>query len=198
MNVRCDRAPPTSGAFGRLRCGGMQLQSALNLEIVCRRFALVRDLVVFDNLPLIQTAETSLLDRRNVDENVFSAATLRLNKSIPFLRIKPLHSPACHCRSSKDDHQEYRRKNQMPIVARRVVGTPQQLPYLSSLHLSLHQAPPLHCVRGNSCFYVERKGRPRKRPQHFCAITQIGRYQPVWATRFCASASAGVLGCAGS
>jgi hypothetical protein len=56
-------------------CCRQQPQSALNFKILCRRFALVRDLFVFDNLPLIQAAEASFLDRRNVDENIFSATT---------------------------------------------------------------------------------------------------------------------------
>jgi len=56
-------------------CCRQQPQSALNSKILCRRFALVRDLFVFDNLPLIQAAEAGFLDRRNVDENIFSATT---------------------------------------------------------------------------------------------------------------------------
>jgi hypothetical protein len=65
------RSVPAARGEPVLNCG-----RSLDLEILRRRFALVGDFFVFDNLPLIQTAETSLLDRRNVDENVFSAATL--------------------------------------------------------------------------------------------------------------------------
>src|SRR5258708_10499984 len=36
-----------------------------------------------------------------MDKHVFSASALRLNKSVPFLRIEPLHSAACHCQISK-------------------------------------------------------------------------------------------------
>ena len=65
--------------------------SALNLEVLCRRFSFVRNFVVFDNLALIQIAEAGLLDSRDMDKHIFSAAILRLNKSVPFLRIEPLH-----------------------------------------------------------------------------------------------------------
>jgi hypothetical protein len=74
------------------------VKSALNPEILCRCFAFVRDFVVFDNLPLIETAETGLLDSRYMDKHIFSAI-LRLNKSVPFLRIEPLHGAARHSRS---------------------------------------------------------------------------------------------------
>ena len=37
----------------------------MNLEILCRCFSLVRDFLVFDNLPLIETAEAGLLDSRH-------------------------------------------------------------------------------------------------------------------------------------
>jgi hypothetical protein len=70
-------------------------ESALNLEVFGRRFALVRDLFVFDDLPLIETAEAGSFDRRDMDEDIF-AASLRLNKSIPFLRIEPLHGTYGH------------------------------------------------------------------------------------------------------
>jgi hypothetical protein len=38
-------------------------RSALKLEVLCRRFSLVRDFLVFDDLPLIETAEASGKDR---------------------------------------------------------------------------------------------------------------------------------------
>jgi hypothetical protein len=84
----------------------MPPRSALNLEVFSRCFAPVWDFLVFDDLTFIQTAEASFLDRRNVDEDVFSAATLWLNKSISFLRVKPLHGAACHYRSSKGAVQD--------------------------------------------------------------------------------------------
>jgi hypothetical protein len=71
-------------------------RSVLDLEILRRRFALVRHLVVVDNLPLVQAAEAGLLDGRDMHKYVLSAASLRLNKSVPLLRIEPLHGAACH------------------------------------------------------------------------------------------------------
>jgi len=68
---------------------------ALTLQILCRCFALVRDVLVFDDLPLIETAETGALDCRDVDKDIFAAA-LRLNESIPFLRIEPRHGAFRH------------------------------------------------------------------------------------------------------
>jgi hypothetical protein len=70
-------------------------RSALDLEVLCRCFALVRDFVVFDNLPLIQSAEAGFFDRRDMDKHVFAASALRLDESVAFLaflRIEPLHS----------------------------------------------------------------------------------------------------------
>jgi hypothetical protein len=70
-------------------------KSALNLEILRRRFALVRDFLVFDDLPLIETAEASSFDRRDVDEHIFAAA-LWLNKPVSLLRVEPLHGTCSH------------------------------------------------------------------------------------------------------
>jgi hypothetical protein len=36
-----------------------------------------------------------------MDKHVFSASALRLNKSVPFLRIESLHRAACHFRLSR-------------------------------------------------------------------------------------------------
>ena len=47
-------------------------KSALNFQVLCCRFASIRDL--FDDLPFIQTTEASLFDCRDVDKNVSSAA----------------------------------------------------------------------------------------------------------------------------
>ena len=57
-------------------------RSALNLEILCRCFALVCDFLVFDDLPLIETGEASSLDSGDMDKHIFSAG-LRLNKAVP-------------------------------------------------------------------------------------------------------------------
>jgi hypothetical protein len=51
--------------------------SARDLEIFRRGLALIRDLLVVDDLTLIQTGETGLLDGRDVNENVPPAAALR-------------------------------------------------------------------------------------------------------------------------
>jgi len=78
-----------------------QAQSALNFEIFGRCLALIGNLIVLDDLPLIQTAEASLLDSGNMDKHVLSASALRLNKPVPFLRIEPLHGAASHFEVSK-------------------------------------------------------------------------------------------------
>src|SRR5271170_2854983 len=49
----------TSQPFVKRESQQLQETSALNLQILCRRFALVCDFFVFDDLPLIQTAEAS-------------------------------------------------------------------------------------------------------------------------------------------
>src|SRR5208283_430621 len=71
---------------------------ALNLEILCRCFALARDFLVLDNLPFIETGEAGSLDSRDMDELIFAAA-LRLNESVPFLGVEPLHGDDCHFQS---------------------------------------------------------------------------------------------------
>jgi hypothetical protein len=73
--------------------------SALNLKIFSRCFSLVRDFFVFDNLPLIETAEAGSLDGGDMDKHIFAAAALRLNKPVPFLRIEPLYRAARHSQS---------------------------------------------------------------------------------------------------
>jgi len=64
------------------------VRSAFNLEIFRRCFSFGRDFLVFDYLPLIESAEARLLDRRDMNKDIFSAA-LRLNKSIPLVREIP-------------------------------------------------------------------------------------------------------------
>src|SRR5689334_10333677 len=44
-------------------------KSALNLEVLSRSFAPVRDFLVFDDLPLIETAEAGSFDRRSHNVN---------------------------------------------------------------------------------------------------------------------------------
>jgi hypothetical protein len=62
--------------------GHERKRSALNLEILCWCFASIRDFLIFDNLPLIQTAKTGSLNGRDVDEHVFATAARRLNEAI--------------------------------------------------------------------------------------------------------------------
>ena len=68
-------------------------QLALNLEVLCRRFSLVRNFFVFDDLALIQSGEASLLDGRNMDKHISSAAALRLNKSVALCRLNHFTVP---------------------------------------------------------------------------------------------------------
>jgi hypothetical protein len=51
-------------------------------------------------LSFIETAEAGSLDCRDVDKHILAAA-LRLNKSIPLLRVEPLHSAFRHIRSKE-------------------------------------------------------------------------------------------------
>jgi hypothetical protein len=76
-----------------------QNESTLNLEILRRCFSFVGHFVEFDNLPLIPAGEAGLLDSRDMHKHIFSAASLRLNKAVPFLRVEPLHGAARHCRT---------------------------------------------------------------------------------------------------
>ena len=73
------------------RLAGTRTKSGLNLEVLSRSFAPVRDFLVFDDLPLIETAEAGSFDRRDVDEHIFTAAALRLDEPIALGRIEPLH-----------------------------------------------------------------------------------------------------------
>jgi hypothetical protein len=65
------------------RLAGTKTKSALNLEVLSRSFAPVRDFLVFHDLPLIENAEAGSFDRRDVDKHISAAATLRLNEPKP-------------------------------------------------------------------------------------------------------------------
>jgi len=69
--------------------------SALNLKILRRCFALIRDFLVLDRLTLIQAAEAGSLDRRDMNEYILAAA-LRRDKPISLLRIEPLYGALSH------------------------------------------------------------------------------------------------------
>src|SRR5262245_49304650 len=79
---RVTRAPETRGRL-------------LNLEIHRRCFPAVLFDLILDLLPFIEHAQSSALDRGDVDEHVF-AASLRLDKSIALGWIEPLHGAARH------------------------------------------------------------------------------------------------------
>src|ERR1019366_2564922 len=93
QSVRTRRKKAASEATSERR--ELQSRLALNLEILRRCLALIGDLFVLDDLPLVQTAEAGLLDRRDMDKHIFSAR-LGLNKSVALLRIEPLYGAARH------------------------------------------------------------------------------------------------------
>ena len=74
----------------------------LNLEMHRRCFPAVLFDLILEVLPFIERAQSSALDRRDVDEYVF-AACLRLNKSVTLRRIEPLHGAARHFDLPSDD-----------------------------------------------------------------------------------------------
>ena len=84
---------------------GLGRHRSLHLEIFGRRFAPAFDLFVLDFLALIQGAQTGLLDRRDMYENIFAAA-LRCNKPVTFGRVEPFHGAGRQFARSpkKSDH----------------------------------------------------------------------------------------------
>src|SRR5260221_7456461 len=68
---------------------------SLDLKILRRRFSAVAYDLELDLLAFIERGKTRLLYSRNVHKHIAPAA-LRLDKSIAFGRIKPLHSPGRH------------------------------------------------------------------------------------------------------
>jgi hypothetical protein len=76
--------------------------SALDLEVLCGRFALVRDFFVFDDLPLIEAAKAGFLDSRDMDKYVF-AAVLRLNETVTLGRVEPFDRTLRHLAISRVD-----------------------------------------------------------------------------------------------
>src|SRR5258708_36835323 len=81
--------PPLS-LFGRY-----PVTKSLDLEVLLRRFSEVAYALELDLLAVIERGQTRLLHRRNVHKHIAPAA-LRLDESIAFGRIKPLHSPGRH------------------------------------------------------------------------------------------------------
>ncbi len=65
---------------------------ALNLKIFRRCFSLIGNFIVFDDLPLIQTAEASLFDGGDMDKHILSASALRINP-YPFCALNHFTVP---------------------------------------------------------------------------------------------------------
>src|SRR6516164_3560261 len=74
----------------------------LNLEIHRGCFPVVLFDLIIEVLPFIERAQSSALDRGDVDEYVF-AAGLRLDESVALRRIEPLHGAARHFDLPSDD-----------------------------------------------------------------------------------------------
>src|SRR5882762_9596782 len=68
---------------------------SLDLKILRRRFSAVAYNLELDLLAVIERGQTRFLHSRNVHKHILAAA-LRLDESIAFGRIKPLHSPGRH------------------------------------------------------------------------------------------------------
>src|SRR5713226_10388632 len=68
---------------------------SLDLKILRRRFSAVAYDLELDLLAVIERGQTRFLHSRNVHKHILPAA-LRLDESIAFGRIKPLHSPGRH------------------------------------------------------------------------------------------------------
>src|SRR6266853_3269060 len=74
---------------------GIRVARSLDLEVLRRRFSAVAYDLELDLLAFVERGQTRLLHRRNVHKHIAPAA-LRLDESIAFGRIKPLHSPGRH------------------------------------------------------------------------------------------------------
>jgi hypothetical protein len=74
------------------------LKGSPDPQIFRRVFSAIVHDVEADLGPLCQGRVTSLLNRRNMDEDIL-APVVGLNKSITLRRIKPLHSPRSHLTS---------------------------------------------------------------------------------------------------
>jgi hypothetical protein len=68
-----------------------------DLEVLGRFLAPIAHDFILNDLPLVEGTQSGALDRGNVDEHVLAAA-LRLNESVPFGRIEPLHRSFSHLR----------------------------------------------------------------------------------------------------
>ena len=64
-------------------------------QILRRSLPLVGHFLIAHLCTLIQCAEPSFLDRRDVHEHIL-AAVIGLNESIALCRVEPLHRSSCH------------------------------------------------------------------------------------------------------
>src|SRR6266404_6550257 len=90
LSVRVGLMMPSILLFGRY-----PVTRSLDLKILRRRFSAVAYDLELDLLAFIERGQTRLLHSRNVHKHILAAA-LRLDESIAFGRIKPLHSPGRH------------------------------------------------------------------------------------------------------
>src|SRR5215469_7429132 len=68
-----------------------------NLEVLCRLLATTAHDFILNNLTLIEGAQSSTLNRGNMDEYVLAAA-FRLNESVALGRVEPFYGSCCHLR----------------------------------------------------------------------------------------------------
>jgi hypothetical protein len=75
-----------------------------NPQISGRLLAAIADDVVGDLGTLAQVVQPGLLKSRDMDEHVLAATAVRLNETITFIRVKPLHSTCRHVRTPLFKH----------------------------------------------------------------------------------------------
>src|SRR5258706_15597766 len=95
LSVRVGLMMPPIPLFGRY-----PVTRSLDLKILRRRFSAVAYDLELDLLAFIERGKTRPLHSRYVNKHIAPAA-LRLDESIAFGRIKPLHSPGRHQRSPR-------------------------------------------------------------------------------------------------
>jgi hypothetical protein len=88
-------ARPSDGVSPFRLFGRYRITKSLDLKILRRRFSTVAYDLKLDLLAFIERGQTRPLHSRNVHKHILPAA-LRLDESIAFGRIKPLHSPGRH------------------------------------------------------------------------------------------------------
>src|SRR5262249_8109253 len=68
-----------------------------DLEILGRHLSAVLNDLVFNRLTLVEGAQTSALNSRNMNENVLTTtAALRLDEPVAFGRVEPFNSTGSH------------------------------------------------------------------------------------------------------